>query len=109
VWNSQNDKHHVKLKLKIPLSIEMRLFLQTCLGSDVNRELLTYKRILEGETEPSMLFRPRKWGNAWKKPGSAKLVEPAYAREMPASEVLQQAIQQTEPYPDHIPTDSQRW
>ena len=66
VWNSQNSKHHVLLKLKTPLSIEMRLFLQTCLGSDVKRELLTYKRILEGETEPSMLFRPRKWGNRWK-------------------------------------------
>jgi len=74
VWNSQNSKHHVKLKLKTPLSITMRLFLQACLGSDVKRELLTYKRILEGETEPSMLFRPRKWGNRWKKI-DAKLAE----------------------------------
>lgn len=67
VWNSQNSKHHVLLKLKTPLSIEMRLFLQTYLGSDVKRELLTYKRVLEGETEPSLLFRPRTWGNKWKK------------------------------------------
>lgn len=66
VWNSQNNKHHVMLKLKNPLSIELRLFFQVCLGSDVKRELLTYQRILEGETEPSMLFRPRKWKNSWK-------------------------------------------
>ena len=66
VWNSQNSKHHVLLKLKAPLSIAMRLFLQTCLGSDVKKELLTYQRILKGETEPVVLFRPRKWGNKWK-------------------------------------------
>lgn len=73
VWNSQSSKHHVKLTLKKPLSIEIRLFLQACLGSDLKRELLTYKRILRGETEPSTLFRPRKWGNQWKK--VAKLIE----------------------------------
>jgi hypothetical protein len=66
VWNSQSGTHHVLLKLKKPLSIELRLFIQACLGSDVQRELLTYKRILAGEKEPVMLFRPRKWGNSWK-------------------------------------------
>jgi hypothetical protein len=78
VWNSQSSKHHVKLKLKRPLSIEVRLLLQTCLGSDVRRELLTYKRILEGETEPSMLFRPRKWGNQWKKSLVKKQENPTF-------------------------------
>jgi hypothetical protein len=53
----------------------MRLFLQACLGSDVKKELLTYKRILEGETEPVMLFRPRKWGNLWKTSLKEKLLE----------------------------------
>jgi len=77
VWNSQNSKHHVKLKLKTPLSIECRLFLQACLGSDARRELLTYKRILEGEAEPSMLFRPRKWGNKWKEPSMQNQANPA--------------------------------
>jgi hypothetical protein len=67
VWNSQNSKHHVLLKLKKPISIELRLFFQACLGSDIERELATYQRILEGEPEPVMLFRPRKWGNMWKK------------------------------------------
>jgi hypothetical protein len=75
VWNSQNSKHHVKLKMKKPLPIEMRLFIQTCLGSDVKKELLTYKRILEGETEPVMLFRPRKWGNKWKESPKAGRIE----------------------------------
>ena len=81
VWNSQSSKHHVKLKLKKPLSIELRLFLQACLGSDIKRELLTYKRVIEGESEPSMLFRPRKWGNKWKElEVNSALVDPPPAR-----------------------------
>jgi len=72
VWNSQSGKHHVKLKLKKPLEIKERMILQACLGSDLKRELATYARLLEGETEPIMLFRPRKWGNSWKRIEGAK-------------------------------------
>jgi len=88
IWNSQSDKHHVLLRLKKPLSIELRLFIQACLGSDVKKELLTYKRILEGETEPVMLFRPRKWGNKWKNQANKRSEGQPILRDRDATSIL---------------------
>lgn len=61
-WQSKSGKghKHVVLKLEKPLHPLQRLVLQAALGSDPNREILTLQRVLRGEEEPSLLYKPRK-------------------------------------------------
>lgn len=57
-WKSRSGNQHVVLELRDPLPVETRLLLQAVLGSDPMRELLARQRLVHGETEPCLLFRP---------------------------------------------------
>lgn len=56
---SKSDNWHITITLRDPLSIEVRILLQACLGSDIKRELLSYAGYLKGQTRPVLLFRPK--------------------------------------------------
>lgn len=59
-WKSKSGKGtHVFVTLSKPLPAPVRYGLQLWLGSDPVREILSLKRLKDGETEPSILFRPK--------------------------------------------------
>lgn len=55
---SKGGNWHVTLQATRPLTPLDRLMLQALLGSDWKREMLSYQRYLNGDMEPSVLFRP---------------------------------------------------
>lgn len=58
-WKSKGGENlHVVVKLNVELEIVTRLALQTMLGSDPLKELLSLKRVKEGQNEPCLLFKP---------------------------------------------------
>lgn len=56
--SGQPDHLHVILRLDVPLDVPTRLLLQACLGSDPQRELLSFVRFRNGVPEPTRLFKP---------------------------------------------------
>lgn len=58
-WKSRNGNLHIEVTLRDRLPFEERVGLQAMLGSDPVREALSLKRAHEGQTEPSILFRPK--------------------------------------------------
>lgn len=49
---------HITIRMYEPLPIRVRLLLQSVLGSDLKRELLSYAGVLKGQLHPVLLFRP---------------------------------------------------
>ena len=64
-WNgwtcrrSASGNRHITVALTDPLPATTRILLQACLGSDRTRELLSFARVLKGEPNPILLFRPK--------------------------------------------------
>lgn len=58
-WKSKGGNDHVRLRVNRSLTIEQRIALQACLGSDPKREVLSMARAQNGVARPSRLFRPR--------------------------------------------------
>jgi hypothetical protein len=59
---SRNGNKHAVVRLSEPMPLIERLLLQACLGSDRKRELLSYVGMLRGQPRPSLLFRPKVFG-----------------------------------------------
>lgn len=60
IFISRSGKRHIVVTLKDrDYSLIERIMLQALLGSDINRELLTYIGSLHGQENPCLLFRPR--------------------------------------------------
>lgn len=58
-WASMSGVgRHVVLRLSLALDIHQRIALQSLLGSDPIRELLSYRRALAGVPNETVLFRP---------------------------------------------------
>lgn len=57
-WRSRHGNTHVVLKLSKDYSIFERIAFQALLGSDPIRELLNWKRAIDGSENPVALFRP---------------------------------------------------
>lgn len=57
-WVSKGGNQHRLVKLAKPAGVGTRLGLQAMLGSDGLREALALKRVQNGVSEPSLLFRP---------------------------------------------------
>lgn len=59
-WKSRGGNTHIVLTLTEPekFTIEDRIVLQACLGSDPVRESLNLKRVKDGSISPIALFRP---------------------------------------------------
>lgn len=53
------DHKHIRVKLWAPLDIKDRILLQACLGSDLKRELISWKRAQEGEKNVVIFFEKR--------------------------------------------------
>lgn len=62
-WRSRNGNTHVVLTLDREYSDFERIAFQAMLGSDPVRELLNWKRVLDGSDNPIALFRPRETEN----------------------------------------------
>jgi hypothetical protein len=59
VLDSSTKGHfHVIVKLSQPLDVPERILLQALLGSDRTREMLNFRRWLQGMDNPIRLFRP---------------------------------------------------
>jgi hypothetical protein len=54
---SKSGNLHVYVQLSKPFSLAERVLMQACLGSDIKRELLTYKNMQDSNnTQPQFLF-----------------------------------------------------
>lgn len=62
-WTSRGGHQHRVVYLKNAVGISTRLGLQAMLGSDGVKEALSLKRAMEGQKEPSILFKPKKVKN----------------------------------------------
>lgn len=64
-WKSKSGNTHVLIRLNNPLSLELRIALQTVLGSDPKRSLCEIIQVIE-KANPIVLFKPIKeaQGNA---------------------------------------------
>jgi hypothetical protein len=49
-------RKHVVVTLPSPVSERTRIFYQVALGSDIHREMLSWKRLEKGETAPTMFL-----------------------------------------------------
>jgi hypothetical protein len=58
MWDSRSKNTHVRITMSVSLPIEARYALQSMLGSDPIKEILSLKRTVMGIREPSLLFRP---------------------------------------------------
>jgi len=58
-WPSKSHNLHVSITLNAPLGEMEALFLQACCGSDLKREFLSYRRLLNGIVCPTRLFKPK--------------------------------------------------
>lgn len=65
-WPSKSGRgEHVKISSPLDLSVLERLLIQACLGSDREHELLSLVTgVWEGNSAPTVLFRPAKKGVA---------------------------------------------
>jgi hypothetical protein len=60
ITESRSGNYHAYVQLERPVKSEMeRLFLQTFLGSDVQRELLSWVRINNNETNSTVFFEKK--------------------------------------------------
>ena len=58
-WKSKSKGHHVIVHIATKgLSDAERIALQAALGSDGKREIIAIKRLRDGDTRPSVLFKP---------------------------------------------------
>ena len=58
-WPSRSKGWHVRITLTTPLCVEERIGLQSMLGSDRIRDLLSLARIRNNIENPIVLFRPK--------------------------------------------------
>jgi hypothetical protein len=58
VWTSRSGKLHVRVYLPRANNVFQRLALQSMLGSDRKRDLLSLSRVMRGIANPIILFRP---------------------------------------------------
>jgi hypothetical protein len=56
---SRSGNKHISIKLTQPVSLMERIALQTALGSDRKRELLSILGFRAGQENPVLLFKPR--------------------------------------------------
>ena len=62
-WVSKSGEgKHVVLQLDKPLPVSQRMLLQAILGSDLKREMYNLKRVWDKESDPIVLFKPKKKG-----------------------------------------------
>lgn len=61
-WKSSGGNTHIAIRFRDTpeLSVVERLLLQSILGSDPLKELLSFRRYLNGVEDPTVLFQPRK-------------------------------------------------
>ena len=58
-WRSRNGNTHIVLTLDRDYTPFERIIFQAVLGSDPVRELLNWKRVVDGSDNPIALFKPR--------------------------------------------------
>jgi hypothetical protein len=87
--SSKNGNRHVIIHLNKKLAVRDRILLQACLGSDPVREILSYRRVLQGDDNPVLLLRPKpKKLSAGKKP-KALLSAPTQAMQNILEEMVE--------------------
>lgn len=60
---SGGDRKHIRVGLLFPLPMPTRILLQACLGSDLRREMMSYKRALDGESNVVVFFERKSNGD----------------------------------------------
>lgn len=63
ISSSKSGNTHARVRLGRDYPLVERILLQACLGSDLRRELLTFRGLQEGQEDPCLLFRPK--GQKW--------------------------------------------
>lgn len=59
ITRSKSNKWHITIKTLVPLSVETRIAIQACLGSDYVREMLCILRVIYNVPDPVILFEKK--------------------------------------------------